>query len=174
MIEIFKHSQVAADPEVRERCLDVLRKLVGDEYMTEGEGYIGIALSWKDDVVIVPGEKKMRKAVRVTGVMANTAGQQSGIMINDLIVKLEGEVWYEVDATAWFRERIKKMKPTSVASMTILRGGELVDLKVTLGRRPLMADHPQNIDLEASELAAKEAHFQHWLAQKKAAKGLSP
>ncbi len=166
-VEILKHSQNAADPEVRERCLDVLRVLVGDEYMAEGEGYIGIALSGKDDLVVAPGEKKVRKAVRVTGVMANTPGQQSGILVNDLIIKLEGEIWYEDDATQLFREKIKKMKPTSVASMTILREGELVDIKVTLRRRPLMADHHQNIDLDASELAAKEAHFQRWLAQKK-------
>lgn len=170
MPEIFKHTQNAKDPEVRERCLDVLRELVGDEYMAEGEGYIGIALSWKDDLVVVPGEKKPRKAVRVTGVMANTPGQQSGILMNDLIIKLEGESWHDVDATPLFREKIKKMKPKSVASMTILREGELIDIKVTLSRRPLMADHQQNIDLNASEVAAKEAHFQRWLAQKKAGK----
>ncbi len=167
MVEILKHSQNAADPEVRERCLDVLRVLVGDEYMTEGEGYIGIALSGKDDQVVVPGERKVRKAVRVTGVMANTPAQQSGILINDLIIKLEGEVWYEEDATQLFREKIKKMKPTSVASMTILREGELFDIKVTLRRRPLMADHHLDLGLDSSELAAKEAHFQRWLAQKK-------
>lgn len=166
-VEILKHSQNAPDPEVRARCLDVLRVLVGDEYMAEGEGYIGIALSGKDDLVVVPGEKKARKAVRVTGVMANTPGQQAGILVNDLIIKLEGEVWYEDDATQKFREKIKKMKPTSVASMTILREGQLVDIKVTLRRRPLMAEHHQKIDLDASELAAKEAHFQRWLAQKK-------
>lgn len=168
--EIFKHARNADDPEVRERCLEVLRELVGDDYMTEGEGYIGIALSWKDDLVVVPGEKKERKAVRVTAVMANTPGQQSGILMNDLIVGLEGEAWYDVDATPLFRERIKKMRPKSVANMTILREGKLVEIKVTLSRRPLMADHQQNIDLNASELAAKEAYFQRWLAQRKAAK----
>jgi hypothetical protein len=169
-LKIFKHSQIAEDPEVRERCLNVLRKLVGDEYMTEGDGYIGIALSWKDDVVVIPGENKTQNAIRVNEVMANSPGQQSGIMVNDLIIRLEGEVWHEVDATAWFLERIKKMKPASVVAVTILRGDKLVDVKVTLSRRPLMADHPQNIDLEASELAAKEAHFQRWLTQKKALK----
>lgn len=167
MAELWMHSQYAIDPEVRERCLDVLRELVGDEYMTQGEGYIGIALSGKDDLVVAPGEKKVRKAIRVTGVMPNTPGQQSGILINDLIIKLEGQAWFEDDATQLFREKIKKMKPTAVACMTILREGNLVDIKVTLRRRPLMADHQQYIDLDASELAAKEAHFQRWLAQKK-------
>ncbi len=171
MAEFLRYSQLAVDPEVRERCLDVLRSLVTDEYMKEGEGYIGIALAMKDDIVTVPGDPKARNAVRVVEVRADTPGQKSGILLNDLIVALEGVTWREVEATPAFRESIKKMKPTTVARLTVLRGGELVDLEVTLGRRPLMADmflNGQNQDLEATERAAKEAYFQRWLSQKKA------
>lgn len=167
MLEIFRHSQGAEDPEVRERCLAVLRTLVGDEYLAEGEGYIGIALLWKDDVVILPGIEGEQKAVRVTGVMPNTPGQLAGIQGNDLIVKLEGDGWRDVDATPLFREKIKSKKPGSLVKMTIFREGKLIDVEVKLSRRPLMADHLQTLDLDAAEAASKEAHFQRWLAQKK-------
>lgn len=174
MVEFLKQSQLAMDPEVRERCLDVLRRLVTDEYMREGEGYIGIALAMRDDVVAVPGDPKPRNAVRVVEVRQDTPGQRSGILLNDLIVSLEGEAWHEVEATPAFREKIKKMKPTSVARLTVLRNGELVDLKVELGRRPMMADNlflnGQNTDFEATERAAKDAYFQRWLSQRKPAK----
>lgn len=167
MLEIFTHSQKAEDPEVRERCIAVLRELVGDEYLNAGEGYIGIALWWKDDVVVLPGEDRERKAVRVSGVMPNTPGQLAGIQGNDLIVKLEGDGWKDVDATPQFREKIKSKKPGSLVKMTIFREGKLIDVEVKLSRRPLMADHLQTLDLDAAEAASKEAHFQRWLAQKK-------
>lgn len=174
MSEFLKQSQVAVDPEVRERCLEILRSLVTDQYMKDGEGYIGIALAMKDDVVTVPGDPKPRNAVRVMEVRADTPGQQAGILMNDLIVALNGEIWREIEATPVFRESIKKIKPTTVARLTVLRDGELVDLKVTLGRRPLLADqmflNGQNADMDATERAAKEAYFQRWLSQKKATK----
>jgi hypothetical protein len=173
MSECLRLSQNAVDPEVRERCLGVLRNLVTDEYMKEGEGYIGIALAPKDDVVTIPGDAKARNAVRVIEVRADTPGERSGILLNDLIVELDGEGWLGGEATPLFRERIKKMKPTSVANLTVLREGELIDLRVTLSRRPVMADmffNGQNSNLDATERAAKEAYFQRWLSQRKAAK----
>jgi hypothetical protein len=175
MSELLSQSQLAVDPEVRERCFVVLRSLVTDEYMKDGEGYIGIALAMNDDIVTVAGDPKPRNAVRVMEVRADSPGQRAGIMLNDLIVALDGEIWRgEAEATPVFRECIKKIKPTTVARLTILRDGELIDLKVTLGRRPLMADqmflNGQNADMEASERAAKEAYFQRWLSQKKVTK----
>lgn len=170
-VEFLKLSQNAADPEVRERSLDVLRGLVTDDYLKDGEGYIGIALAMKDDVVTVPGDPKPRNAVRVVEVRADTPGQRSGMLLNDLIVALEGETWRGVEATPAFRQSIKKMKPTTVARLTVLREGGLIDLKVTLGRRPLMADmffNGQAADLDATEQAAKEAYFQRWLSQNRA------
>lgn len=173
MLEFFKQSQQAIDPEVRERCLAVLRGLLSDQYMREGEGYIGVALAMKDDVVVVPGDPKPRNGVRVLEVRMDTPGQRSGMLLNDLIVGLEGEMWHGVEATPVFREMIRRMKPTSVARLTVFRNGELIELKVTLGRRPLMADmffNGGNADLEATERAAKEAYFQRWLSRQKMAK----
>lgn len=173
MLEFFKQSRHAVDPEVRERCLAVLRCLLSDQYMKEGEGYIGVALAMKDDVVIVPGDPKPRNGVRVLEVRLDTPGQRAGMLLNDLIVGLEGETWHGVEATPVFREMIRRMKPTSIARLTVLRNGELIELKVTLGRRPLMADmffNGGNTDLEATERAAKEAYFQRWLSRQKSAK----
>jgi hypothetical protein len=58
--------------------------------------------------------------------------------------------------------------------LKILREGGLVDCKVTLARRPLLADQPffngQNFNPEASEQAAKDAYFRRWLSQRKPSK----
>jgi len=169
MTELFKLSQEAEDPEVRQRCLTVLRDLVIDEYSREGEGFIGIAL--KDEISNVPGDLKPRRVIRVTEVRLDTPARQAGILMNDLIVGLNGQVWHDEDASLPFREKIRAMKPNTKVDLKVLREGELVDCKVTLARRPVLADRPffngQNFDPEASERAAKDAYFRRWLSQRK-------
>jgi PDZ domain len=166
--DLLKKSRVADDPEVRERCLSVLRALVTDEYLKEGEGYIGIGL--KDEISDVPGEPKPRGVIRVMQVQNGTPAERAGIRQNDLIVGINGEVWQEV----LFRENVRMMKPNTQVDLKILRDGGLVDLKVTLGRRPLSADtmffNGQIFDPEAMERAAKEAYFRRWLSLRKSPK----
>jgi hypothetical protein len=170
MPEFLRQSRHADDPEVRERCLTILRNLVTDEYMKEGEGYIGIALSMKDEILAVPGDPDPRNAIRVVEVRMDTPGQRAGIQLNDLIVGLEGEVWRGVEGSPLFREKIKSMKPNATAGLLIHRDKKVIELGVKLGRRPLMADagcNQQNVDPEAGERAAKEAYFRRWLSQRK-------
>lgn len=169
MTELFRQSQTAEDPEVRQRCLDILRELVIDEYSREGEGFIGIAM--KDEIANVPGDPKPRRVIRVTEVRQDTPARQAGIQLNDLIVELDGQVWHGEDASLPFREKVRAMKPKTKVDLKILRDGGLVDCKVALARRPLLADRPffngQNFDPEASERAAKDAYFRRWLSQRK-------
>lgn len=165
MDELLRQSRMADDPEVRERCLSVLRALVADEYLKEGEGYIGIAM--KDEISDVPGESKPQEVIRVTLVQPDSPGARAGIHQNDLIVGLNGNVWHEI----LFRENVRMMKPNMKVDLKILRDGGLLDLKVTLGRRPLSADvlffNGQTFDPEAMERAAKEAYFRRWLSLRK-------
>ena len=166
MDDLLKQSRVADDPEVRERCLNVLRTLVIDAYMTEGEGYIGIGL--KDEISDVPGETKPRSVIRVLQVQAKTPAELAGIRQNDLIVGINGEVWQEV----LFRENVRMLKPNTKVDLKILRDGGLIDLMVTLGRRPPDPQffNGQIFDPEAMERAAKEAYFRRWLSLRKSPK----
>lgn len=166
--EFLRQSRRAVDPEIRERCMSILRSLVTDEYLQEGEGYIGIALSMQDEILKVPGDVKSRSAIRVVEVREDTPGQRAGIRLNDLIVGLDDERWSGVDASSLFRERVKALKPNSNARLTIIRDGGLIELKVKLGRRPPMADmffNGLNVDPAASERAAMESYFRRWLSQ---------
>lgn len=163
MDELLRQSRVADDPEVRERCLGVLRTLIVDEYLNEGEGYIGIGL--KDEISDVPGEPKPLGVIRVTRVQADSPAERAGIRQNDLIVGINGEVWPYI----LFQANVRLMKPNAKVELKILRDGEFVELKVTLVRRPLSAD-PQIFDPEAMERAAKEAYFRRWLSLRKSPK----
>lgn len=170
MLEFLEQSRIANDPEIRERCYEILRVLVEAEYMKEGEGYIGVALAMTDEILNVPGDLKPRYAIRVIEVRANTPGEAAGVQLNDMIVALEGGVWHNIGASSLFRERVKTMKPNNRAKLTILRNGEMLELKVTLARRPVMADlfiNGQDFDSETAEREAKDVYFKLWLSKRK-------
>jgi predicted metalloprotease with PDZ domain len=169
MDELFRQSRTAEDPEVRERCLAVLRDLVMDEYLKEGEGYVGIAMG--DDQRAVPGDPALRSVVVVTLVQDDSPAHRAGLKLNDAIVSLDGQVWRDTVASTNFRELILGTKPGSTVKLGILRGDELLELDVTLARKPAglnnMFFNPSAAQAETIELAAREAYFQRWLARKK-------
>lgn len=169
MDELFRQSKIADDPEVRARCLNILRELVIDDYAKEGEGYIGIAM--RPEIGNVPGDPNPRGVIRVTLVQPDTPAQKADIRLNDLIVGLDQDVWREVDASLVFREKIRMLKPNTKVELKILRDGVVTAVTVSLARRPLMADqlffNGPNLDMEASERVAKEAYFRLWLSQRK-------
>jgi hypothetical protein len=172
MDELFRHSRVADDPEVRERCLDVLRELVNDEYLKDGEGFIGIQML--DELANIPGDPKPRGVIRVTLVVADSAAQRAGLQVNDLIAGMGDLVWHERAASLLFREQIRQLKPNTKVTLKVLRNGKLMDLEVTLGKRPLMADFllfdPRQVDPEAAERVAREGYFRRWLERRKSRK----
>lgn len=171
MDALYRHTRTAKDPEVRERCRSILKELVTDEYLKDGEGYIGIGLM--DDFVNVPGEPEPRNAVRISLVQEGSPGQKAGIRANDLILAVDGENGPAVQNHLKFQEEIRTRKPGSKVKMRLLRGAEILELEILLGRRlPVdenLFPNGRNIDPEALDLAAKEAHFRRWMEKKKLA-----
>lgn len=170
MDALFRVSRSHEDPEVRERCIAVLRELVSDEYLKEGEGFLGIRM--QDEKALVPGEQKPRSVIRVIQVVEDSAAQKAGVKLNDLITGLDGKAWQDEAALMPLMNHIRQLKPGNQVLLKILRDGEMMDLPVKLGRRPLLADNPfldqRQVDVEAVERAAKEAYFRRWLERRKA------
>ena len=167
--ELLRQSRVAENPETRERCLAVLRDLVNDEYLMDGEGYIGIRM--QDEIAAVPGDNEARAVIRVTEVVKDSAAHQAGLKTGDLIAGLNDEVWKEGVASLPFSERIRQFKPNSKITLNVLRDKDLLKVEVKLGRRPLFADNlflnSADVDLSAAERAAKDAYFRRWLSLKR-------
>lgn len=169
MEELYKHTRTAKDPEVRERCKSILKELVADEYLKDGQGYIGVALT--DDFVKIPGQPAPRNVVRISMVENGSPGDKAGIRANDVIVSVDGKDGPEVQGYLKFQEEIRARKPDSKVKLKILRDARILELEVRLGRRlPI----PENFfpdgripDPEALDQAAKEAHFRRWMDQKK-------
>jgi hypothetical protein len=168
MEQFYTQWRVADDPEVRDRCQAILRELVGGVYLKDGEGFIGIRM--QDELANIPGDPKPRAVIRVTQLVPDAAAEKAGILINDLIVGVGDQTWHEGLASMHFMGVIRKMKPDTKVPLKVLRDGNLRDIEVTLGRRPLSADHPFESDeiIAAAERAEKDAYFRRWLEQRKA------
>lgn len=169
MTELLRQTRTADDPEVRERCLSVLRSLVMDEYLKDGDGYIGISM--RDDAANVPGDPKPCNVIRVSQVVAGGAGERAGLQVNDLIAGIEDQFWHEGSATEPFMAKVRSLKPGTKVTLKVLRDGKLVALEVVLGKRPpslnnFLLNGP-NFDPEAIERADREAYFRRWLSQRK-------
>ena len=166
---LYEKSIHAAEPEVRERCLAVLRELVGDEYSKEGEGFIGVRM--QEETAMVPGDPERRGVIRVTFVMPSSPAEAAGLKINDLIAGIEGKVWHEMPVLMPFSDEVRKFKPGSTVKLSVIRENKLLEIPVTLMRRPLIADNPflqdQGVDIEAAEAAAREAYFKRWLERRR-------
>jgi hypothetical protein len=169
MDAIYGHSRASADPEVRERCISILRDLVADEYLRDGEGYIGIRM--QDEITNVPGDPKPRGAIRVTEVVGGSAAESAGLLVNDLIVGLNDEIWRERAISFVFGGRIRQFKPNAEVRLKVIREGNLIEVPVKLGRRPLFAENPfieqTEEDIAEAEKAARAAHFKRWLEERR-------
>lgn len=166
--KLYTHSQNANDPEIRARCLVILRQLVMDQYMLEGKGFVGI--SRDNRIIEIPGKQNPCHVVAVTGVRAETPADRAGIKINDMIVSLNGVGWTDADASTVFADQIAAMSPGTKVVLAILRDGKMINVEVILTRRPLSAEpwlFGVQDDPEAADRAAMDSYFRDWLNKRK-------
>jgi len=171
MKELLRQSRKASDPEVRERCLIVLKNLVKDEYLKDGEGFIGISMM--NEISNVPGDPKPRQVIRVSQVVKGTAAEKAGLQPNDLIAGLDGKSWYEGPAAEPFSEIVKSKKPGTKVVLEVVRDQKVNKLDLILGKRPLNANAnfmmmgDPRFDGAAAENEAQENYFLRWLGMQK-------
>lgn len=157
-------------PEVRERCMQVLRQLAEDDFAREGEGYLGVRMN--DRMLRLPKSQQDRWAVVVADVLPDSAAEKCGLKAGDAILELDSQAWREA-GSRWFSGQIRKRRPGTRVQLKILRNEALQNIRVELGCRPADADQMfvPGVDPEerkALDQQAKDAHFQRWLLEKKA------
>lgn len=168
---LLSEAQGHSEPEVRERCLAVLKELVNDEYLRDGKGYIGILM--RNEAMLVPGDERLRRVIRIIQVVPESAAEKAGLVVGDIIAGTSEMKWYDGEASEQFGAAIQALKPRTKVVLEVLRDGKPVDVEVVLGRRPPAADAAfMNGDPEAAMEAAeqaREAFFRDWLKRRKAA-----
>ncbi len=163
------------DPEVRSRCLRVLRTQSDKEYLNEGQGYLGVQL-W-EEILELPGDDKPRVCARVTYIMPGSQAELAGIKVGDVLTSLDGKKWYERGAMNELIQTISSHKPLRKVIFQVKRVGEaeLIDVPVILGKRPIADLRMMGIDnFKQLEKEARDEHFKAWLRKQLLVERSSP
>lgn len=153
----------STDPEQQQRTLDILRELVGDQFMRDGEGFIGISM--EETRVAIPEEKARIRGIKIKMILQGFAADNHGLKVNDVIISCESKRMPEgVSALNWLPSIVTKKAPGTKVNFEVLRGSDLIAVAVVLSRRPPNADQLLPPDQHLKDIQkAREKHFQRWL-----------
>jgi len=171
---LFDHSVNDADPEVRRRYTAVLKELMADEYLKDGEGYVGVMMMAVQ--VQVPGDPAPRFGVSVSLVVPDSAAAKAGLVVGDLIVEAGDQSWKDPGVVDLFSNWVRGHKPGQKVTLKLLRNGKVLSLDLVLGRRPpesgmfMFGEAPDSATLAREAEAAKDAYFRNWFENRKAGK----
>jgi hypothetical protein len=150
----------AKDPEIRMRSVVVMRQLSDEDYLSDGQGYLGISMLEQN---LNPGA-----GIRVLNVMKGSPAHESGIKTGDLIIALDGKPWDKEGAVNVFMETIAQKKPLVDVILKIRRdNAEPIEITVKLGRRPVADLTEARGNLQLLDKKAKDEHFMEWLNRHK-------
>jgi hypothetical protein len=177
---LYAELTAATDAEARILLREALRVLVVEDHQrNHGEGYVGVRMLELN--VAVPGDQAPRTGVQIIGVEADSPADRAGLVVGDVIVSLDGLRWSGPGATDAFTQAVRKHKPRETVKLGVLRNGEMNEIPVALGIRPLGALERQDFlwangmppslpNPEEAEEKARETIFRAWLERKRALK----
>ncbi|QTN33136.1 serine protease [Akkermansiaceae bacterium] len=150
------------DPEIRKRSHEILRALSDDDYMTEGQGYLGIMMG--EEILNGAAGEKPAAAIRISYVMKESPASAAGLKVGDLILSLDGKSWPAEGALDAFMQSVAAKKPLVNVVLKVRRGaGEPIEITVKLGKRPVPDLRDATGDLQLLDKRAREEHFGAWL-----------
>ena len=156
--QLFKKSE---DPEVRQRCYEILKGLSDRDYLKDGKGFLGITML--PDNVVLPGEEKPRAAVKITNIVKNGPAEKFGLKIGDVIIALDGKKFEDGDATKEFSRLITAKKPLDDVLLGLKRlNGKIDEMKVVLAKHPGENLNALRHNLHLLDERARERHFKTW------------
>jgi len=162
---LLEQARNAPDPEVRQRCHNVLYALAMEEYLQDGEGFVGIQMNGVR--AQVPGEDVPRQVILITRVLPDTPAREAGLLAGDMIVSVNGEKPAHDDALTSFHHTIRGLKPGEKTRFEVIRDGDSMEVELALGRRP--PEHQGRLFnqpmMNLNELAKQDQDrfFKEWL-----------
>jgi len=150
--------RASEDPEAKTRCYQLMKEMFMRRD-SPGKGFLGITMM---DFLLHREDQPLR-VVRVSRVWPDTAASKAGLMLEDLILRVDDVDFGNADLgfslpTEEFSKYIKSKHPGEVVTLHILRGAKTMQIKVTLMQCPPHADP----DGEKARLDA-ERMFENWL-----------
>lgn len=156
------------EPEVRKRAAVILRELSDEDYLSDGQGYLGIMMT--EEVLNAGPDGRPGAGMRINRVMKGSPADSAGLKFGDLIVALDGKTWHEPGAINVFMEAVAGKKPLMDVVLSIRRdAAEPIDIKVKLGKRPAVELQNALGSIEMLDRKAKDEHYRKWLMRQKLA-----
>nr|MDQ6895697.1 PDZ domain-containing protein [Actinomycetota bacterium] len=105
---------------------------IADQLIATGtaqHAYIGVSAA---DTTVTDGSSK-RQAALAKAVSAGSPAAAAGLQANDAVIAIDGKA---VDSSESLVANIHEHKVGDVVTLTVIRGSQRQDLKVTLAARP--------------------------------------
>jgi len=147
---LYKAWSKSQDPEVKTRCFALMKRVLIQRKFGKGMGFVGIGMNG----LLVPAKagEKPRLGVRISFIRPGTPAEKAELMLGDVIVAVDALDFSKLPITKLPRDRqgeeavlrfgayIRSKHPDDVITLHLLRGGKMIDKKVTLIKRPRWAD----------------------------------
>jgi predicted metalloprotease with PDZ domain len=157
------------DPEIRKRAAEILRQLSDEDYLSDGQGYLGIMMA--EEMLNAGPDGKPGAGIRISMVMKDSPADSSGLKVGDLVVALDGKTWDEPGgALDAFMQTVAGKKPLMDVVLTVRRAApEPIEIRVKLGKRPVADLQSATGNIQMLDKQAKDQHFREWLKRHKSA-----
>lgn len=111
--------------------VSIVKKVSADliKFGNVQRGYLGASIQDVSAKLVDEKDLKVNEGVYVGGFIENSAAKESGMKINDVIIKIDG---VEVKAAAKMMELIGRKRPGEKVTVTVNRDGQEKDFVVTL------------------------------------------
>lgn len=127
------------EPEVRERCLQLLKPIAALEYGRFGEGFMGISMG-PAVMVQLPGDEKACYGLLISNVSKGSPAEKAALVPGDVIVSIHGFQWRDSetiqDIDRGLSAKIRAVGAGNMAKLGVWRKGKLETIEVLLTRRP--------------------------------------
>lgn len=171
--------RASEDPEAKTRCYTLMKEMVLQRNFGRGKGFVGIRM----DEFVVPGKQGApgRAGVRVSLVLADTPAAKAGLKVGDVIVGVDEIDFSKVPqvrdarlgvaigmgSVLKFSDYIQAKQPDDVINLHLMRAGKMVDMKITLMKRPASADvDPFGGTRRNDTKVEADRFFKKWLKEK--------
>jgi len=113
-----------------------MAKYINEQLMKDGtvtRGYLGVGIQDVNEALAESFGLDKAGGVLITEVQDDTPASKGGVKSQDVIVKLDGA---EIADTQELRNRVAQTIPGTTVTLSVIRDGQPVELKVEIGEQP--------------------------------------
>ena len=167
-------------PELRERALELLKKVARSEYGKFGQGFIGITMGNPVELAH-SGLSSPTYGIPIAALHEKSPANRAGLRVGDIIFAVGDHRWTNAtdvsSKTQGISAKIREVGVNVFVRLQLLRSDQLLTIEVQTARRPagldqmrlevgplgIVVPNQELIDRLSKEESESEAYFYEWL-----------